>query len=111
MSVRLTSAIRSLLLVTTALCAGVISAAEPFHLQEASIESIQSGIRSGATTCKQVVEGYIARAKVYNGICTKLVTSDGAKVPAALGTVRAGSPIKFPTDTLMLSKLVPEFSD
>ena len=46
------------------------ASAEDFHLQEASIDSIQSAIRSGATTCEKVVEGYIARAKAYNGMCT-----------------------------------------
>jgi len=108
MSVRI--AIHSLLLATTALFAVAVQA-ESFHLQEATIDSIQNGIRSGEITCKQVVEGYIARAKAYNGMCTKLVTADGAKIPAAKGTVRAGSPIKFPTDTIAITKLVPDFKN
>ncbi len=104
MSVRNT---RSLVVLATALFAG--AQAQAFTLQEASIESIQAGIRSGEVTCKQVVEGYLTRAKAYNGVCTKLITKDGAKIPSALGTVRAGSPIKFPTETITLSKHVPDF--
>ncbi len=100
--------VRAVSLVAAVLCAVGASAAD-FSLQEASIDSIQNGIRSGAVTCKQIVEGYIARAKAYNGVCTKLVTKDGAKIPQALGAVRAGSPVKFPTQTLALSKRVPDF--
>ncbi len=100
--------VRSMMLSATLLSASV-HAAEPFQLEEASIDSIQNAIRSGATTCKQVVEGYIARARAYNGICSKLVTADGATVKAALGTVRGGAALKFPTDTVAVSKLVPNF--
>ena len=55
--------VRSMMLSTTLLGAGVVQAAEPFQLEEASIDSIHAAIRSGATSCKQVVEGYIARAR------------------------------------------------
>jgi len=103
------STIRSLLLSTTLLSAGLLHAAEPFQLEEASIESIQNAIHSGATTCKQVVGGYIARARAYNGICAKLVTKDGGKVASVPGTTRAGAQLKFPTDTLAITKLVPAF--
>jgi Asp-tRNA(Asn)/Glu-tRNA(Gln) amidotransferase A subunit family amidase len=92
----------------TALGPFATQAAE-FHLQEATIESIHQGIRSGEVTCKQVVEGYVARARAYNGICAKLVTADGAKAPKVSGTVRAGAALKFPTDTISISKLVPDF--
>ena len=78
MSVRIP--IRSLLFSVLALSHCLTQAANtPFQLQEASIDSIHRGIRSGEVTCKQVVEGYVARARAYNGICTKLVTADGAK--------------------------------
>src|SRR6185369_4485381 len=100
MSVRI--AVSSLVITTAALCFSATSIAEPFHLQEATIDSIQSVIRSGDTTCKQVVESYIARAKAYNGSCTQLVTLDGKKIPQAFGAVRAGSPVKFPTQTVAL---------
>jgi len=98
---------RAVSLLSTLMCTFGAQAAD-FHLQEASIDSIQSGIRSGAVTCKQVVEGYLARAKAYNGMCTKLVTKDGASIPATTGAVRAGSPIKYPTETVALSKQVPD---
>jgi Asp-tRNA(Asn)/Glu-tRNA(Gln) amidotransferase A subunit family amidase len=98
-----------MLLPAALLCATVAQAAEPFQLEEASIESIQSAIRSGATTCQHVVEEYIARARAYNGTCSKLVTKDGAKVKAVPGAIRAGTPMKFATETLAIDKLVAGF--
>src|SRR5262245_17903319 len=106
-------AVRSIsrtLALSAALLATTVLQAEPFHLEEASIASIQGAIRSGATTCKQVVQGYIARARAYNGTCAKLVTADGAKVKAVPGATRAGAQLKFPADTLPISKLVPDFA-
>ena len=103
------SIVQSILVSAALFSTSVLDAAEPFQLEEASIESIQAAIRSGATTCQQVVEGYIARARAYNGTCSKLVTADGAKVKDVPGTMRAGAPLKFPTDTLAISKLVPDF--
>jgi amidase len=97
-------------LTAAALIANEAPGAE-FHLQEATIDSIQSGIRSGETTCKHVVEQYIARARAYNGMCTKLVTTEGRSVPAALGAERAGAPIKFPTQTVALRKIVPDWDN
>ena len=101
--------VRFMLLSTALLCSNMLQAAEPFQLEEASIESIQSAIRSGATTCTQVVEGYIARARVYNGTCSKLVTADGARVKSVPGAVRAGASLKFATETLAINRHVPDF--
>ena len=53
------------------------SATTAFQIEEASIAGIHQAIRSGQTTCKQIVQAYIDRAKAYNGVCTKLVTADG----------------------------------
>jgi amidase len=80
-----------------------------FHLEEATIDGIHQAIQSGEVTCKQIVEGYITRARAYNGICAKLVTPDGTKVSKVPGVARAGVPLKFPTDTLAIDKLVPDF--
>src|SRR4051812_24667829 len=76
---------------------GVASAAGKFHLEEATIDDIHSAIKSGEITCKGLVQAYMARVKAYNGVCTQLVTADGKSIPAAKGTVRAGSPLSFPT--------------
>jgi len=81
-----------------------------FKLHEATIDDIHNGIRSGEVTCQKVVEAYVERARAYNGICTQLVTKDGAKVPPATGAVRAGVPLKFPTETVAISKVLPDFS-
>ncbi|WP_293396043.1 amidase family protein [Nevskia sp.] len=108
MSVRAT--VQVLIIVAAALCAAATQAADKsFHLQEATIDDIHAGIRSGELSCRQVVEAYVARARAYNGFCARLVTADGAKVSAAKGAVRAGSALKFPTETLAISKLVPDF--
>ncbi len=100
-----------LIMSMLALGAGVVQAADKaFHLQETSIEAIHNGIRSGEVSCKQIVEAYVARSKAYNGVCTALVTADGAKASSVLGTIRGGAPIKFPTKTVAFSSLVPDFS-
>ena len=103
---------RTVFLSSVTLCACLAQAAEPtkpFQLEETTIDAIHAGIQSGQVTCKQIVEGYVARARAYNGVCTKLVTVDGAKASQATGTVRAGAPLKFPTETVVVSKVVPDF--
>jgi len=83
-------------------------AAPAFPLQEATIEGIHAAITSGQTSCRAIVEAYINRAKAYNGVCTALVTPDGAPVAAATGAVRAGAPLKFPTQTVAASTIFPD---
>jgi amidase len=102
------SMLRTVALSLGVLCALGTQAAE-FHLQETTIENIHKGIRAGDVTCKQIVEAYVARAKAYNGICTKLVTEKGGKIPAATGALRAGAPLKFPTETIAAAKLYADF--
>ena len=80
----------------------------PFDVQEATIAGIQAAISSGQTTCRAVVQAYIDRAKAYNGICTALLTRDGADVPRATGYVRAGAPLVFPTRTVKASTILPD---
>jgi amidase len=79
-----------------------------FHVEEASISDIQHAIQSGQTSCRQVVRSYLARAKAYNGACTALVTRDGAPIPSSTGMVRAGGPLKYPTQTIAASTLFPD---
>jgi len=81
----------------------------PFHLQEATIDDLHRAIRSGQITCKGVVQLYLNRAKAYNGVADVLVTKDGAPIPPAPGVIRAGSPLKFPTQTVAISTLLPDF--
>jgi Asp-tRNA(Asn)/Glu-tRNA(Gln) amidotransferase A subunit family amidase len=100
-------------LVMLTLCAAIAGCAReaeppPFHLQEATIAGIHAAIASGQTSCRAIVEGYINRAKAYNGVCTSLVTADGAPIPAATGAVRAGAPLAFPTKTVAASTLFPD---
>src|SRR3989475_1149499 len=80
-----------------------------FHLQEATIDDVHRAIREGQITCRGLVQLYINRAKAYNGVSDELVTKDGAPVPSAPGVVRVGSPLKFPTATVTISTLLPDF--
>ncbi|HVS25137.1 MAG TPA: amidase family protein [Gammaproteobacteria bacterium] len=101
------TAVKSLVVLASAFCACEANA--QFQLQEATIDSIHHAIQGGETTCKQVIEAYVARAKAYNGMCTMPVTADGAKVPKVLGAIRAGAPVTFPTESVALAKIVPDF--
>ena len=44
-----------------------------FQIEEATIDDIHDAIQRGETTCAQVVQAYVDRARAYNGICTQLV--------------------------------------
>ena len=61
-----------------------------FRLEEATIDEMHAAIRAGEITCVQIVQHYIDRARAFNGVASALVTADGAPVPPAMGTVRAG---------------------
>ncbi|WP_028009117.1 amidase family protein [Solimonas flava] len=83
-------------------------AAEKFHIEEATVDSVHAAIQSGATTCREVVQAYIDRARAYNGVCTALVTADGRDIAPARGYVRAGKPLVFPTRTVKASTVLPD---
>jgi Asp-tRNA(Asn)/Glu-tRNA(Gln) amidotransferase A subunit family amidase len=83
-------------------------ARKPFRLEEATIDELHAAIRAGETNCVAVVEHYIARARAYNGVASLLVTEDGASIPEAAGTVRAGAPLRFPTETVAASTIFPD---
>lgn len=101
--------VHAIFLLLATVCAMDAQAKQSFQLQEATIDSIHDGIRAGEVTCTQIVEAYVARARAYNGTCTKLVTEKGGKVAEATGAVRAGKPISFPTKTVAIGDVVPDF--
>jgi amidase len=80
-----------------------------FHLEEATIDDVHRSIRDGQITCRGLVQLYINRAKAYNGVSNVLVTESGKPIPPAPGVVRAGSPLKFPTQTVAITALLPGF--
>ncbi len=88
---------------------GIGGAQGQFHLEEATINGIHTAIQAGQLTCQGLVQAYINRARAYNGVCTELVTRDGTSVSPAKGAVRAGSPVKFPTSTVPVSRVLPNF--
>jgi hypothetical protein len=92
-----------------ALAPGLVFGQGQFHLQEATITDIHNAIQAGQITCQGLVQAYVNRAKAYNGMCTALVTEDGAPVPPAIGAVRAGSPVPYPPKTVPISGVLPNF--
>ena len=98
-----------LLAVLLAMAAGAHAQQTAFHVEEATIDDVHRTIREGRITCKGLVEIYLKRAKAYNGVSNELVTKDGEAIPPAPGVVRAGAPLKFPTQTVAISTLLPNF--
>jgi Asp-tRNA(Asn)/Glu-tRNA(Gln) amidotransferase A subunit family amidase len=86
-------------------------AAAKFQVEETTIEGIHNAIKSGQSTCKDVVQAYIARAKAYNGVCTRLVTANGAAIKPTKGYIRAGSPLIFPTRTVKAATIFPDLAE
>lgn len=84
------------------------TASTEFEIVEAKISDLHAAIQSGSTTCVQVVQAYIDRTKAYNGICTALVTPDGAPIAPTTGYIRSGEPIIFPTETVAVSSILPD---
>src|ERR1041384_4137874 len=95
-------------------CLSLPAAGEPgmtdqrFRVEEATIEELHQAIRAGRTTVVDIVQQYIGRARAFNGVASLLVTEDGTPVPQAEGTVRAGAPLRFPTETVKASELFPD---
>jgi Asp-tRNA(Asn)/Glu-tRNA(Gln) amidotransferase A subunit family amidase len=83
----------------------------PFRLDEATIDELHAAIRAGQITCVQIVQHYIDRARAYNGVASLLVTEDGKPVAEATGTVRAGAPLHFPTETVAASAVLPDLDE
>src|SRR5690606_41967950 len=79
-----------------------------FEVVEATIDDIHAGIQSGQVSCEDVVQAYVARAKAYNGICTALITEDGADIEPDAGYMRAGSLLEYPAQTVKASTVFPE---
>jgi len=87
-----------------------IVAKKPFRLEEATIDEMHRAIQAGEITVVEIVTHYIARARAYNGVSSTLVTEDGKPVSPALGTVRAGAPVSFPTETVKASTILPDLN-
>ena len=81
---------------------------EKFDVVEASIDDLHAAIRKGRTTVVAVVQQYIDRARAYNGVSSMLVTEDGMPIPEATGVVRAGAPLRFPTETTKVTDVLPD---
>ena len=80
----------------------------PFRLEEATIAELHRAIQAGQTTLVAVVQRYLGRARAYNGVASALVTEDGARIAEAPGAVRAGAALRFPTETVKASAILPD---
>ena len=87
------------------------SAQSSFQIEEATIDDIHEAIRQGDTTCVQVVEAYVDRARAYNGMCSQLVTEDGETITPGKGTVRAGVPLVFPSTTVAVREILADYDE
>ena len=103
------AAIACLLMAAVALAQPETRRSDEFRIEEATIEGIHRAIQGGEISCRGVVQAYVDRARAYNGACTQLVTLDGAPVAPASGPVRAGAPVRFPTSTVPVSSVLPDF--
>ena len=81
---------------------------KPFRLEEATIDEVHQAIKAGQTNCVQIVQHYVERARAYNGVSSLVVTEDGAPLPEATGAVRAMAPLRFPTETVKASTILPD---
>ena len=98
-----------LLLAESAFAQSAAGQPDRFRLEESTIEGIHLAIQEGQISCRRLVQAYVDRARAYNGACTRLVTVDGGPVEPASGPVRAGSPVEFPTSTVPVSSVLPDF--
>ena len=75
---------------------------------EATIEELHAAIKAGQTTCIDIVQAYLDRVIVYNGVASMLVTEDGTPVPDAPGVVRGKQALRFPTGTIAAPTILPD---
>lgn len=50
----------------------VQAAGKTFQIEEASIEDLHRAIQKRQTTCQQIVQAYVDRARAYNGACRSI---------------------------------------
>ncbi len=81
---------------------------QTFSLVEKTIDEMHAAIKSGQTTCVAIVRQYFDRVRAYNGVASMLVTEDGAAIPEAHGVVRGRQPLRFPTETVKASTVLPD---
>jgi amidase len=86
-----------------------LAQSKSFQIEESTIADVHRAIQAGETTCVGVVQAYLQRAKAYNGTCTRLITQHGEPIATAKGTIRAGAPLAFPTETIPVAKVLPNF--
>ena len=80
----------------------------PFRVDEATIDELHAAIKSGEATCVAVVQQYLERVRAYNGVASLLVTEDGLPVPEARGAMRGLTPLRFPSETIKASTILPD---
>jgi amidase len=87
---------------------GITPPEQRFRLEEATIDDLHRAIMSGETTCVSVVQQYLDRVRMFNGVASVLVTEDGGVVPEVTGAVRSGKALAFPTHSVKASDILPD---
>src|SRR5258708_18154582 len=87
------------------------SPTKTFQLEEATIAGLHAAIRDGRATVTDVVKNYLARVRAYNGVASVLVTPDGGAGAAAQGVGRAGAALRFPSETVKASTILPHLEN
>ena len=82
--------------------------AQPFRLEEATIEELHAAIKSGQITCVEIVQHYIDRVRAYNGVASALVTPKTAPGPCSTGRRARASATALPTATVKASTILPD---
>src|ERR1043165_8144502 len=80
----------------------------PCRLEQATSARMHEAIRSCETKLVKIVQCYVDRARAYNGVASLLLTEDGTLVPEAVGAVRATARLRFPTETVKASTILPD---
>ena len=81
---------------------------QAFEIEEATIATFHTAIRSGEVTVLSVVQRYIERVRAFNGVASMLVTEDGKDIDEVEGVVRGTDPLRFPVRTMRMSDLLPD---
>ncbi len=80
----------------------------PFRVEETTIDELHQAIKSERTTCAAVVQQYIERVRAFNGVASILVAEEGLPIAESTGAVRAMAPLRFPTQTVKASTILPD---
>ena len=78
-----------------------------FHLEEATIADVHRAIQQAQITCRDLVRAYIDRARIQRR--ERSPRHRRWRPDPGVPGVRAGAPLQFPTQTVAVSTLLPDY--